>query len=491
MNPRTISRIVCFMTTHLTFLSSNLYVRVNDTVWLSCVSSAVQNKIEIRSSSTLGEELHVTAVGDDLIPIELPDGINCYVRKYSDHNELLVTFKFIVNRTGKYHCFENDKVVKTMLLLPHGTVKPSTLIFYDTLWVNCTVVNKMLNGTMYLVNESGKSMKHDIFCDRTRSYIYNTTKLPGFYYVCSYILNISGLAITQAKTYLNSSSVKTFTEYRSDIKLTCAMSLNGQHPSAAYWDRYVYANVRHNHPKDLLYYHNECGYPHDRYDEKDSRLKICSARHFIFTDYFHDNLLSVYYEFNQYRISNTLQYYQPWDPNNWEWNITIVIEYDLRRYGTYMCGICNDNVCYVNTFDVYPKIYMEIFTDGPFTEVKCILRNALPHYYDELLPVPDVVMMIVPPGQNISVPILTEGDLYVSSSYTNASVANEAICKLLIGDHEVVTRSFENVASVKQNPGTVIWPVSLIVITIICGTVLLWLYRFRISTVCNFQIWTI
>ncbi|AGE11590.1 gp138.1 [Caviid betaherpesvirus 2] len=429
-----------------------LYVNINDTVLLTCRSSSLQNRIRLYNVQLRGETLDVDSINR---PTASPtaDDRNYSLHKHSDYHELSVTFTFKIDYTGIYYCTENEMIKNVTWLIPLGMMTASTTMFNKTLWINCTILDETLKGIMQLVNERGESTTHDTFCNQTRSYIYNATRFTGTMYTCLYNLQQTGLAISYANVYLESNKMNTSSHpTESKIILSCNVLLSNPFLTHIYWDRDLYLNTTRSMKQDTGFYYNNCIYPYYQYGNKQHGLDVCRIRHFVHLDYFSDEMLQLQYYYDDYIITVNMR--QLIDPEVWDVSTTLRIFNDVRRCGTYTCGICDDISCYVNRIDGHIHVTKDVILHPTNIEVKCSVPIPIPRHYKDMSFFTDVHIIPVPLGQNsTNMTLVRDEDLHISSFYNNISIVNNVFCKLSLGPYDITNVQRES-SRTKLQPHT-------------------------------------
>lgn len=469
-------------------VTQNLYVTSDDIISLSCTSSTLQDVITISSMQIGGPPMNVyVRHGNGFTPSTRSDPRNYSIHNQHDHHEILVTFMFNLNYTGKYYCIENGIVKNLTILIPLGVIRASTVTLKNAVLINCTSLDPMLPGTMSLSN--GTHVSQDaINCSSTRSNLYNITKMMGRKYTCQYSLQDVDVVLRYAAVYLDSNKIRPnvgVETARSTI--TCTASIYGRHPVFAYWGRIAYSNPMFMHPEDTFYFHNTCGYSYSRYID-DTEPEVCHIRNFIYTDIFERKTLKVFYSFYEYTIEDVLTG-QSENRDTSEWNITLRMLTDVRRYGVYTCGICDMTNCYTSTVEMLPQVFKTIIQHPEYDEVRCVAEPIqLPMYFKRLsTAVNDVLIRHVPCGKNSTEIEYSEyfGYIIIASFYTNTSITDNVVCELLIGEriiqNNLKDNPEDNPSTTPHTSGSVNWtvPVTIVIVVGCIIIILIYLYTVR------------
>ncbi|AGE11592.1 gp138.3 [Caviid betaherpesvirus 2] len=324
-----------------------LYLQSGDRVTLSCASFNLSSTITIRSRLCIfGDEYAVSRSQDSgsISNRTLLSRLNATFteRIYSTNYRIEIRFTFQTTLTGVYECIVGSQPRNSSWLTPIDIVEASSVVYNDTVWINCTITSGAFSGYMFLHNETGPiqlSRQQVTVCSQgdSVSYMYNSTSFPGKRLGCVFHpTQCAPLTMDHSHLYLESSEIKSSIQYSAnEFIISCSQLSNNGAPSMIYWD--LKPCIR-----DL--FHSD-------------RRDVCDAKQLYNIGKPRDG--SMLYTVSGYSISTSISPQFAGHPTILS-STTLQHTMDLGAYGMYYCGICYVGTCHSRHITLLPMISVRV-----------------------------------------------------------------------------------------------------------------------------------
>nr|CDI95459.1 gp138.3 [Caviid herpesvirus 2 str. CIDMTR] len=404
-----------------------LYLQSGDRVTLSCASFNLSSTITIRSRLCIfGDEYAVSRSQDSgsISNRTLLSRLNATFmeRIYSTNYRIEIRFTFQTTLTGIYECIVGSQLRNSSWLTPIDIVEASSVVYNDTVWINCTITSGAFSGYMFLHNETGPiqlSRQRVTVCSQgdSVSYMYNSTSFPGKRLGCVFHpTQCAPLTMDHSHLYLESSEIKSSIQYSAnEFIISCSQLSNNGAPSMIYWDL-----------KPCI---------HDLF--RSGRRDVCDARQLYNIGKPENG--SMLYTVSGYSISTSISPQFVGHPTILS-STTLKHTMNIGAYGTYFCGICYIGTCHTRHITLLPMITVRVERLPDDRRVNCsiypVTLNMVTTESNHQLHITQK-----PPGLGDDFQTYTNSTLTSTSRLHPKTNATDIICVVTIGTCNLTRRA--------------------------------------------------